>query len=118
MSCRGQSSDTRSRALGEYNVGGDSRTYTISSDNVGQPRKKKFSSPKCYYGSNAILFQSYTKLNPDRLNELELKVEKLDMELNFRVQSDPRGVQDNKCLCVVIIVLSSILFVLAIKGMF
>ncbi|MED6133993.1 hypothetical protein PIB30_033299 [Stylosanthes scabra] len=44
MSRRGQSSETRSRTIGEYSVGGDNRTYTLSSDSMGQPRKKKFSS--------------------------------------------------------------------------
>ncbi|MED6216572.1 hypothetical protein PIB30_008866 [Stylosanthes scabra] len=66
MSRRCQSSETRSRTLGDYIVGRDSRTCTVSSDSVGQLRKKKFSSPKCYCGSNAILFQSSTKLNPNR----------------------------------------------------
>ncbi|MED6223981.1 hypothetical protein PIB30_079423 [Stylosanthes scabra] len=66
MSRRGQSSDTRTRTLGDYSIGRDSRTCTVSSDSVGQPRKKKFVSPKCYCGSHAIIFQSCTKLNPDR----------------------------------------------------
>ncbi|MED6146601.1 hypothetical protein PIB30_035985 [Stylosanthes scabra] len=35
-------------------------------DSIGQPRTKKFVSPKCYCGSNGIIFQSCTKLNPDR----------------------------------------------------
>ncbi|MED6145456.1 hypothetical protein PIB30_025435 [Stylosanthes scabra] len=66
MSRRGQNSDTRSRTLGDYSVGGDSRTCTVSKDGVGQPRKKKFSSPTCDCRSHAIIYQSCTKLNPDR----------------------------------------------------
>ncbi|MED6189097.1 hypothetical protein PIB30_092427 [Stylosanthes scabra] len=162
MSCKGQSSDTRSRTLGEYSVSRDSRRCTLSSDSIGHPRKKKFSSPKYFCGSYAIIFQSFTKLNPDRffigclhyntppphrkyfywldmlveenievggsgrnnifmvtkLKELEQKVVELDMELNLRMQNDPRTVQNNKCLCVVIGGLITILFVLEIKGMF
>ncbi|MED6116015.1 hypothetical protein PIB30_096128 [Stylosanthes scabra] len=66
MNRRGQSSETRSRTIGEFSVGGDSRTCTLSSDSVGQLRKKKFSSPKCHCGCYAIIFQSCTKLNPNR----------------------------------------------------
>ncbi|MED6135682.1 hypothetical protein PIB30_048961 [Stylosanthes scabra] len=66
MNRRGQTSETRSRTLGEYTVGGDSRMCSASSDSVGQPRKKKFSSPRCDCGSYAIIFQSCTKLNLDR----------------------------------------------------
>ncbi|MED6223571.1 hypothetical protein PIB30_075259 [Stylosanthes scabra] len=66
MDRKGHTSETRSRSLEEYSVGRDSRTCTVSSDSVGQPRKKKFSSPRCHYGSYAIIFQSCTKLNPDR----------------------------------------------------
>ncbi|MED6191881.1 hypothetical protein PIB30_004960 [Stylosanthes scabra] len=66
MSRRGQTSATRSRTLGEYNIGGDSRTCTLSADSVGQPRKMKFSSLRCDCGCYAIIFQSCTKLNPDR----------------------------------------------------
>ncbi|MED6140480.1 hypothetical protein PIB30_093644 [Stylosanthes scabra] len=111
MSRRGQSSETRSRTLGDYIVGRDSRTCTISSDSVGQPKKKKFASPKCHCRSYAIIFQSCTKLNPDRfflgndifmarrLKEFEQKVMELDVELKIKVKNDIRGVQDNKCLC-------------------
>ncbi|MED6128085.1 hypothetical protein PIB30_094307 [Stylosanthes scabra] len=66
MSRRPHSSETRNRTLGDYSVGGDSRTCTVSTDSVGQPRKKKFASPRCYCGSYAIIFQSCTKLNPVR----------------------------------------------------
>ncbi|MED6220172.1 hypothetical protein PIB30_042241 [Stylosanthes scabra] len=162
MSRRTQPSDTRSRTLGDYSVGEDSRTCTVSSDGVGQPRKKKFVSPKCYCGSNAILFQSCTKLNPDkfflgcphynttqqhckyfywldmlveentegwstgrktifmvrRLKELEQRVEELDMELNLKMHTDVRGVQDNKCLYMAIVGFMNIILVLALKGLF
>ncbi|MED6146041.1 hypothetical protein PIB30_030834 [Stylosanthes scabra] len=64
MSRRSHSSETRSRTLGDYSVGGDSRTCNISNNSVGQPRKKKFASPRCW--SYAIIFQSCTKLNPER----------------------------------------------------
>ncbi|MED6216335.1 hypothetical protein PIB30_006979 [Stylosanthes scabra] len=53
-----------------------------------------------------------------RLKELELSVLELNMELNFRVKNDIRGVQDNKCLRVVIVGLISILLVLGIKCLF
>ncbi|MED6146718.1 hypothetical protein PIB30_037258 [Stylosanthes scabra] len=162
MSRRTQSSGTRSRTLGEYSIGGDSRTCTMSSDSVGQARKKKFSPPKCHCGSYAIIFQSCTKLNPDRfflgcphyntpqphcnyfywldtlveentecggsgrniifmvtrMKELEQRVVELEIKLNMRNQNSPRVVQDNKCLRLVIVGLISILFVLAMKGMF
>ncbi|MED6204983.1 hypothetical protein PIB30_013749 [Stylosanthes scabra] len=148
----------RSCTLGEYTVGGDSRTCTASSDSVGQPRKKKFSSPRCDCGSYAIIFQSCTKINPDRfflgcpnyntsrshcnyfhwldmmveenieetssgrnaifmarrLRELEQRV----IELEFGGKDGARGYQGNKCICLTMMELISILFVLAIKGMF
>ncbi|MED6137952.1 hypothetical protein PIB30_069820, partial [Stylosanthes scabra] len=66
MERRGQSSESKSRTLRDFSVAGDSRTCTLSGNSVGQPRKKKFSSPKCFCGSYAIIFQSCTKLNPDR----------------------------------------------------
>ncbi|MED6126937.1 hypothetical protein PIB30_083268 [Stylosanthes scabra] len=66
MERRDQSSESKSRTLGDFSVGGDSRTCTLSGNSVGQPRKKKFSSPRCFCGSYAIIFQSCTKLNPDR----------------------------------------------------
>ncbi|MED6157154.1 hypothetical protein PIB30_020822 [Stylosanthes scabra] len=66
MSGRQHSSEARSRTLGDYSVGGDSRTCTFSSGSVGQPRKKKFASPRCDCGCYAIISQSCTKLNPDR----------------------------------------------------
>ncbi|MED6113319.1 hypothetical protein PIB30_069666 [Stylosanthes scabra] len=66
MDHRGHTSETRSRTLGEYSVGGNNRTCTVSNNSMGQPRKKKFSSPRCHCRSYAIIFQSCTKLNPDR----------------------------------------------------
>ncbi|MED6191510.1 hypothetical protein PIB30_000607 [Stylosanthes scabra] len=53
MSRRGETSVTRSRTIGEYSIG-------------GQPRKTKFSSPRCDCGLYAIIYQSCTKLNSDR----------------------------------------------------
>ncbi|MED6121331.1 hypothetical protein PIB30_029214 [Stylosanthes scabra] len=67
MSRRPHSSETRSHTLEDYSVGGDSRTCTVSTDSVGQSRKKKFASPRCYCRSYAIIFQSCTKLNLYRL---------------------------------------------------
>nr|MED6143234.1 hypothetical protein [Stylosanthes scabra] len=163
MSGRRHSPEARSRTLSDYSVGGDSRTCTFSSDSVGQSRKKKFVSPRCDCGSYAIIFQSCTKLNPDRffldcpnyntsqvhckyfywlnalveenidigsfsrntifkgnrLMELEKRVMELEMELNNKLRNDVRGIQDNKCLRFVIIgLISIVLLVLAIKGMF
>ncbi|MED6168317.1 hypothetical protein PIB30_010650 [Stylosanthes scabra] len=172
MSRRPQASITRSRTLGDFSVGGDSRTWTSSTESVGQPRKKKFSSPKCDCGNYAILFQFCTKLNPDRfflgcpnyntnqqhcryfkwldelveentaglgtgmntifmarrlkeleqkveeLKELEQRVEGLDMELNFKMETDVRSIQENKCLYVAIVGFISIIIVLAVKGLF
>ncbi|MED6211318.1 hypothetical protein PIB30_072561 [Stylosanthes scabra] len=66
MSRRPHSLETKSRILGDYSIGGDSRACTVSTDSVEQPRMKKFASPRCYCGSYAIIFQSCTKLNPDR----------------------------------------------------
>ncbi|MED6173953.1 hypothetical protein PIB30_064536 [Stylosanthes scabra] len=43
--------ESRSRILRDYCLGGDSRSYTLSTRNLGQRRKKKFSSPKCHCGS-------------------------------------------------------------------
>ncbi|MED6168662.1 hypothetical protein PIB30_013646 [Stylosanthes scabra] len=163
MNRRGQISETRSRTLGEFTVGGDSKTCSASSNSVGQPRKKKFSSPRCHCGSYAIIFQSCTKLNPDRfflgcpnynvmhmqtgrpqcryfywldemleenieekgpgrnaifmsrrLRELEQRV----MELEFGGEDGARGYQGNKCVCLAMMGLISILFVLAMKGIF
>ncbi|MED6149405.1 hypothetical protein PIB30_062109 [Stylosanthes scabra] len=139
MSRRPHSSETRSRTLGDYSIGGDSRTCTVSTDSVGQPRKKKFASPRCYCGSytsqahckyfywlDTLVEENIeeessgrnTIFMGNRLKELEKKVMELEMELKIKLKNDVRGIQDNKCLRFAIVGLISILLVLAIKGMF
>ncbi|MED6144234.1 hypothetical protein PIB30_013841 [Stylosanthes scabra] len=122
-----------------------SLTCTSSADSIGQPRKTKFSSPRCDCGLYAIIYQSCIKLNPDRfflgchnynentkvvgggrngifmsrkLKALEHRVIELEMELNLRMKNDGMGVNENRSLRFVIVGLISILLVLALKGLF
>ncbi|MED6126595.1 hypothetical protein PIB30_079945 [Stylosanthes scabra] len=119
MSRRGQSSDTRTRTLGDYSIGGDSRTCTVSSDSTSQPHYKFF------YWLDMLVEENTEEAGTcrnnifmvRRLRELEQRVLELNIELNIQMRNDVKSVEDNKCLRMAMVGFVIILLVIALRGM-
>ncbi|MED6157892.1 hypothetical protein PIB30_027692 [Stylosanthes scabra] len=118
MSGRQHSSEAKSRTLGDYSVGGDSRTCTFPATSEAHYKYFKWLDELVEENIDIGSSSRNTIFKGNRLVKLEKRVMELEMELNNKLKNDVRGIQDNKCLRFTVVGLISILLVLAVKGMF